>query len=68
MTADQYTQSVKSTYGTNADKVLAEYPLTACPTPGQAWTAVQNGSTSTTSARPSPTTTTNWSWPATRPR
>ncbi|WP_307783436.1 carboxylesterase family protein [Streptomyces sp. MBT53] len=46
MTADQYTRSVKSTYGTNADKVLAEYPLTAYPSPGQAWTAVQNGSTS----------------------
>jgi len=46
MTADQYTQAVKSTYGTDADKVLAEYPPTAYPTPGQAWTAVQNGSTS----------------------
>ncbi|MEV0482644.1 carboxylesterase family protein [Streptomyces sp. NPDC050508] len=46
MTADQYTQAVKSAYGTGAAKVLAEYPLTAYPTPGQAWTAVQNGSTS----------------------
>lgn len=46
MTADQYTQAVRSTYGTNAAKVLAEYPLSAYPTPGQAWTAVQNGSTS----------------------
>ncbi|MFE2887995.1 carboxylesterase/lipase family protein [Streptomyces sp. NPDC059272] len=46
MTADQYTQAVTTTYGTNAAKVLAEYPLSAYPTPGQAWTAVQNGSTS----------------------
>ncbi|MFF6991094.1 carboxylesterase family protein [Streptomyces sp. NPDC010273] len=46
MTADQYTRAVQSTYGTNAAKVLAEYPLSAYPTPGQAWTAVQNGSTS----------------------
>lgn len=46
MTADQYTQAVRSTYGANAAKVLAEYPLSAYPTPGQAWTAVQNGSTS----------------------
>ncbi|MFJ3419203.1 carboxylesterase/lipase family protein [Streptomyces sp. NPDC086082] len=46
MTADQYTQAVTSTYGTTAAKVLAEYPLSAYPTPGQAWTAVQNGSTS----------------------
>ncbi|MER7641809.1 carboxylesterase family protein [Streptomyces sp. NPDC126522] len=46
MTADQYTQAVRSTYGGNAAEVLAEYPLSAYPTPGQAWTAVQNGSTS----------------------
>ncbi|MFF4260208.1 carboxylesterase/lipase family protein [Streptomyces sp. NPDC001663] len=48
MTAAQYGQQVRATYGTNADKVLAEYPLGAYRTPGEAWTAVQNGSTSYT--------------------
>jgi len=48
MTAAQYEAAVRSAYGANADKVLAEYPLSAYPTPGQAWTAVQNGSTSYT--------------------
>ncbi|MDT7845584.1 carboxylesterase/lipase family protein [Streptomyces justiciae] len=48
MTAAQYEQQVRATYGTNADKVLAEYPLSGYKTPGEAWTAVQNGSTSYT--------------------
>ncbi|MFC8519802.1 carboxylesterase/lipase family protein [Streptomyces sp. NPDC057257] len=48
MTAAQYEQQVRATYGANADKVLAEYPLSAYATPGEAWTAVQNGSTSYT--------------------
>ncbi|MGW4906287.1 carboxylesterase/lipase family protein [Streptomyces sp. NPDC004270] len=48
MTAAQYGQQVRATYGANADKVLAEYPLSAYRTPGEAWTAVQNGSTSYT--------------------
>ncbi|MEU6139580.1 carboxylesterase family protein [Streptomyces sp. NPDC047081] len=48
MTAAQYEQQVRATYGANADKVLAEYPLSAYDTPGEAWTAVQNGSTSYT--------------------
>ncbi|MGI5452382.1 carboxylesterase/lipase family protein [Streptomyces sp. CA-249302] len=48
MTAAVYEQQVRATYGANADKVLAEYPLSAYGTPGEAWTAVQNGSTSYT--------------------
>ncbi|WP_406005462.1 carboxylesterase family protein [Streptomyces sp. NBC_00637] len=48
MTAAVYEQQVRSTYGANADEVLAEYPLSAYDTPGEAWTAVQNGSTSFT--------------------
>ncbi|MGW1715236.1 carboxylesterase/lipase family protein [Streptomyces sp. NPDC002156] len=48
MTAAQYEQQVRSAYGADADKVLAEYPLSAYATPGEAWTAAQNGSTSYT--------------------
>ncbi|MBD0843969.1 carboxylesterase/lipase family protein [Streptomyces sp. TRM68416] len=48
MTAAQYEASVRSAYGANADKVLAEYPLSAHKTPGEAWTDAQNGSTSYT--------------------
>ncbi|MER6082834.1 carboxylesterase family protein [Streptomyces sp. NPDC001833] len=48
MTAAQYEQQVRSTYGTDAGKVLAEYPLGAYKSPDDAWTAVQNGSTSYT--------------------
>ncbi|MEV6483643.1 carboxylesterase family protein [Streptomyces sp. NPDC051576] len=48
MTATVYEQQVRATYGANADKVLAEYPLSAYKTPDEAWTAVQNGSTSYT--------------------
>ncbi|MFF3500325.1 carboxylesterase/lipase family protein [Streptomyces sp. NPDC003247] len=46
MTSAQYESAVRSAYGTNAARVLAEYPLSAYPTPGEAWTAAQNGSTS----------------------
>ena len=48
MTAAQYEAAVRSAYGTGADKVLAEYPLSAYKTPGEAWTAAQNDSTSYT--------------------
>ncbi|MEV0170312.1 carboxylesterase family protein [Streptomyces sp. NPDC050803] len=48
MTAAQYETAVRSAYGTNADQVLAEYPLSAYRTPGEAWTDAQNGSTSYT--------------------
>ncbi|MFD9327213.1 carboxylesterase/lipase family protein [Streptomyces sp. NPDC060065] len=46
MTAAQYETEVRGAYGANADKVLAEYPLSAYKTPGEAWTSAQNGSTS----------------------
>ncbi|CAM5261186.1 Carboxylesterase type B domain-containing protein OS=Streptomyces aurantiogriseus OX=66870 GN=GCM10010251_82750 PE=4 SV=1 [Streptomyces aurantiogriseus] len=46
MTAARYEAAVRSAYGTNADKVLAEYPVSAYRSPGEAWTAAQNGSTS----------------------
>ncbi|MCZ9341719.1 carboxylesterase family protein, partial [Streptomyces sp. TRM76130] len=48
MTAGQYEAAVRSAYGENADAVLAEYPLSAYATPGEAWTDAQNGSTSYT--------------------
>ncbi|MHA5052897.1 carboxylesterase/lipase family protein [Streptomyces sp. SD15] len=48
MTAAQYETEVRAAYGANADKVLAAYPLSAYKTPGEAWTAAQNGSTSYT--------------------
>lgn len=48
MTAAGYETAVRSAYGANADKVLAEYPLSAYDTPGEAFTAAQNGSTSYT--------------------
>ncbi|MER5217652.1 carboxylesterase family protein [Streptomyces sp. NPDC002838] len=48
MTAAQYEAAVRSAYGANADEVLAEYPLSAYRTPGEAWTDAQNGSTSYT--------------------
>ncbi|MFF5294013.1 carboxylesterase/lipase family protein [Paractinoplanes globisporus] len=47
VTAAQYEALVRSTYGANADRVLAQYPVTAYPTPGEAWTAVGNDSTAT---------------------
>jgi para-nitrobenzyl esterase len=48
MTAAGYETAVRSAYGANADKVLAEYPLNAYDTPGEAFTAAQNDSTSYT--------------------
>ncbi|MFK4106571.1 carboxylesterase/lipase family protein [Streptomyces sp. NPDC019531] len=48
MTAAGYETAVRSAYGAAADKVLAEYPLSAYRTPGEAFTAAQNGSTSYT--------------------
>ncbi|MGW8063134.1 carboxylesterase/lipase family protein [Streptomyces ziwulingensis] len=48
MTAAQYEAAVRSAYGEDADAVLAEYPLGDYRTPGEAWTDVQNGSTSHT--------------------
>ncbi|USQ86828.1 carboxylesterase family protein [Streptomyces phaeoluteigriseus] len=48
MTAAQYEAAVRSAYGANAEKVLAEYPLSNYGTPGEAWTDAQNGSTSHT--------------------
>ncbi|MCT9077328.1 carboxylesterase/lipase family protein [Streptomyces fulvoviolaceus] len=48
MTAAGYETAVRSAYGANADKVLAAYPLSAYDTPGEAFTAAQNGSTSYT--------------------
>jgi para-nitrobenzyl esterase len=42
MTAAQYVAQLQTTYGANASKVLAEYPLSDFNTPGEAWTAVQN--------------------------
>jgi para-nitrobenzyl esterase len=37
LTAEQYAALVSSTFGADADKVLAEYPVGAFGTPGQAW-------------------------------
>ncbi|MFD3373462.1 MULTISPECIES: carboxylesterase/lipase family protein [unclassified Streptomyces] len=48
LTAPQYEALVRSTYGTDADLVLAEYPVTGFDSPGVAWTTVQNDSTSYT--------------------
>lgn len=48
MTPATYEAAVRSAYGANAAKVLAEYPVSAYGTPGEAWTAAQNGSTSYT--------------------
>jgi len=40
MTAAQYEGLVRSTFGANADKVLAEYPAASFASPGEAWTTV----------------------------
>ncbi|WP_433473842.1 carboxylesterase/lipase family protein [Spirillospora sp. CA-142024] len=48
LTADQYQTLVKSTYGANADKVLAEYPVGKFDSPDAAWTKVQGDSASYT--------------------
>ncbi|MEV7038403.1 carboxylesterase family protein [Amycolatopsis sp. NPDC051061] len=48
ITGAQYDALVRSTYGDDADEVLAEYPVTKFATPGIAWTTVQNDSTSYT--------------------
>ncbi|KPI00160.1 Carboxylesterase [Actinobacteria bacterium OK074] len=48
LTAAQYEALVKSTYGTDADRVLAEYPVTKFDSPDTAWTTVQNDSTAYT--------------------
>lgn len=48
LTAEQYEALVKSTYGANAAKVLAEYPVSKFDSPGVAWTTVQNDSASYT--------------------
>ncbi|MFF7333204.1 carboxylesterase family protein [Streptomyces sp. NPDC008150] len=47
LTAAQYEALVASSYGADAGKVLAEYPVADYATPGQAWTAVQNDDTAT---------------------
>lgn len=51
MTAAQYGEQVRAAYGAGADRVLAEYPLSAYGSPGEAWTAAQNDSTSYTRER-----------------
>ncbi|MEV0634600.1 carboxylesterase family protein [Streptomyces sp. NPDC050619] len=48
MTAAQYEGAVRSSCGDDADAALDEYPLSAYDTPGEAFTAAQNGSTSYT--------------------
>jgi para-nitrobenzyl esterase len=48
LTAAQYEAQVRSTYGTDADAVLSEYPLSRFDTPGIAWTTMQNDQTSYT--------------------
>jgi para-nitrobenzyl esterase len=48
MTTATYEAAVRSAYGDDADAVLAEYPADAYGTPGEAFTAAQNGSTSYT--------------------
>ncbi|MGH3374975.1 MAG: carboxylesterase/lipase family protein [Actinoallomurus sp.] len=48
LTAEQYEALVRSTYGANADKVLAEYPVSEFDSPDAAWTKVQDDSASYT--------------------
>ncbi|MER5438466.1 carboxylesterase family protein [Streptomyces sp. NPDC002790] len=48
MTAAEYEQLVRTTYGAGADEVLAEYPLSDFDTPGEAWTKANSDSTSYT--------------------
>ncbi|MDN3354370.1 carboxylesterase family protein [Actinomadura sp. DC4] len=48
LTAAQYEALVRSAYGANADRVLAEYPVGRFASPGVAWTTVQNDSASYT--------------------
>jgi para-nitrobenzyl esterase len=46
MTPTGYETAVREAYGDDADAVLAAYPLSAYGTPGEAFTAAQNDSTS----------------------
>jgi para-nitrobenzyl esterase len=46
LTAPQYEALVRSTYGTNADRVLAEYPVGKYDSPGVAWTMLQDDAAS----------------------
>jgi len=48
LTSAQYEALVKSTYGADATKILAEYPVGDFDSPGVAWTTVQNDSTAYT--------------------
>jgi para-nitrobenzyl esterase len=48
LTAAQYESLVRSTYGANAEKVLAEYPVSSFDSPDVAWTTVQNDAASAT--------------------
>jgi para-nitrobenzyl esterase len=48
LTAAQYEALVRSTYGANADTVLAEYPVANFDSPDSAWTKVQNDAASAT--------------------
>jgi para-nitrobenzyl esterase len=47
LTAARYEALVTSTYGTDAARVLAKYPVGNYATPGRAWTAVRNDDTAT---------------------
>ncbi|GAA4496756.1 carboxylesterase family protein [Actinoallomurus oryzae] len=51
LTADQYEALVRSTYGDDAGKVLAEYPVGEFDSPDVAWTTVQDDSASYTRQR-----------------
>jgi para-nitrobenzyl esterase len=46
VTAAQYEALVRSAYGANADRVLAEYPVNQFDSPGVAWTTVQDDAAS----------------------
>ncbi len=48
VTADSYATTVRSTYGADADKILAAYPVSAYPTPGIALATVQSDAASYT--------------------
>jgi para-nitrobenzyl esterase len=48
VTAESYEATVRSTYGADADKILAAYPVSAYPTPGIALATVQSDAASYT--------------------
>lgn len=48
LTADTFTALVRSTYGADADTILAEYPLSKYSSPGDAWSHLSSDAASLT--------------------